>query len=993
MALLILAMSCVSASNASDNLDDLTISDSNSLDLVSTSNSDILSSDSGVSSDDSSNDASGDVLGSDVSSNESNNQSQSTLDSNNQSQSGLDSDNSTLLDSQSNNQSNSESSDSSDSSETVIKNATSISVSSKTVVRGNALNITLKDNASTLLSNKTVTFTFNGKTYNKTTNAKGIASLTLTATPKKYLVKIAFAGDELYEASSKSVNVTLSKTPTSISNSGKSIVRGKLYKLTLKDAKGKALSGKKISISFNGKKYTKTTNSNGQVNLTINVNVGKTYKMTYKFAGDSNYLSSSGSVSIKVKMGTSISGSGSSIVKGKSYTVTLKNANGVVLSNQKIAFTLSGKTYNRTTNAKGQASLKIGLSSGKTYNLTYKYAGNSYYGGSSGKVSLFVKTPTTMKNSGKTIVSGETYKVTLKDADGKSLANKKVSITFNNKTYAKTTNSNGQASLTIKGTFGRSYPLSYKFAGDSKYGPSSGSLSLRVKKATSLKGSASSIVQGKSYTVTLKDSNSTPLANQTIVFTLDTKKYNRTTNAKGQASLKIGLAAGKTYNLAYKYSGTSYYNGSSGSVKLKVKFPTSLTNSGKSVMNGTGYNIVLKDSKSNPVSNKTISIGFNGKTYDEITDANGTVTLLIDANVPKTYKMTYKFAGDSDYGASSGTVNLTVKFKNAFTISQIISASSSLKSYVLKNKKVPATVSVNGVSLNLTSFTYLMAKATISINSNKTSGSILLVPVDSNYTNNGSRINANLYKANYIDLAKKVISSAEANKLVPNSVSTNIGLVSHDLYSFGLAKALVFFNSDHYLPNYLILSSDDVGEKHSTVIPSNARGNASQFKAGLNEAETLTAAQIAKYLVASGHDATNSEIKALAAKLVSGKTSLWDKANAIFTFARDNITYSYYADSRKGAAGTLSSKSGNCCDHSNLIVSLCRAANITARFSHAQGCTFSSGLVAGHVWAQIYIDGVWYTADATSRRNSLGNIVNWNTNHYNTLKQYDHLSF
>jgi transglutaminase-like putative cysteine protease len=76
-----------------------------------------------------------------------------------------------------------------------------------------------------------------------------------------------------------------------------------------------------------------------------------------------------------------------------------------------------------------------------------------------------------------------------------------------------------------------------------------------------------------------------------------------------------------------------------------------------------------------------------------------------------------------------------------------------------------------------------------------------------------------------------------------------------------------------------------------------------------------------------------------------------------------------------------------------LVVALCRAAGIPARFSHAKNCKFNSGLVTGHVWAQIYIDGVWYTADATSRYNELGNIKNWNTNSFTNLNQYIHLPF
>ena len=67
-----------------------------------------------------------------------------------------------------------------------------------------------------------------------------------------------------------------------------------------------------------------------------------------------------------------------------------------------------------------------------------------------------------------------------------------------------------------------------------------------------------------------------------------------------------------------------------------------------------------------------------------------------------------------------------------------------------------------------------------------------------------------------------------------------------------------------------------------------------------------------------------------------------------------------------------------------------RTLGIPARYNHAT-CYFSSGLVTGHVWAEVYIDGKWYKCDATSKRNSFGNIVNWYscTNH----KRYIELPF
>ena len=162
---------------------------------------------------------------------------------------------------------------------------------------------------------------------------------------------------------------------------------------------------------------------------------------------------------------------------------------------------------------------------------------------------------------------------------------------------------------------------------------------------------------------------------------------------------------------------------------------------------------------------------------------------------------------------------------------------------------------------------------------------------------------------------------------------------------------------------------------------------------GLNEIQSLTSAQLAQYLKASGNDAINSQIQTLANQLTSGKSTVWAKAEAIFNWVRDNVDYEYYANTKYKATGTLSKKRGNCCDHANLIVALCRAVDIPARFSQGKNCKFSSGLNTGHVWAQIYVDGVWYSADATSSRNKLGNIQNWNTNSFTLHGQYVHLSF
>jgi transglutaminase-like putative cysteine protease len=91
--------------------------------------------------------------------------------------------------------------------------------------------------------------------------------------------------------------------------------------------------------------------------------------------------------------------------------------------------------------------------------------------------------------------------------------------------------------------------------------------------------------------------------------------------------------------------------------------------------------------------------------------------------------------------------------------------------------------------------------------------------------------------------------------------------------------------------------------------------------------------------------------------------------------------------------GTLTSGSANCCDHSHLVVALSRAAGLPARYVHGYCYFTSSGNWYGHVFAQIYVNGQWYNADATSSRNTLGAINNWNTNTWTYKGTYASLPF
>jgi transglutaminase-like putative cysteine protease len=183
----------------------------------------------------------------------------------------------------------------------------------------------------------------------------------------------------------------------------------------------------------------------------------------------------------------------------------------------------------------------------------------------------------------------------------------------------------------------------------------------------------------------------------------------------------------------------------------------------------------------------------------------------------------------------------------------------------------------------------------------------------------------------------------------------------------------------------------------TSIISPEAAGSSSTVKTTTTTSPTTTSqslpASFYPYLHSSANCQVTAQICALAASLTKGKTTTYDKAVAIFNYVRDNIGYSFYYNTKYGAQGTLNKKTGNCCDTTHLLIALERAVGIPARYVHGY-CQFkSSGNWYGHVWAQVYVNGKWYTADAISLRNNFGVINNWYTSTYKLYGTYASLPF
>ncbi|HPQ05325.1 MAG TPA: pseudomurein-binding repeat-containing protein [Methanothermobacter sp.] len=294
---------------------------------------------------------------------------------------------------------------------------------------------------------------------------------------------------------------------------------------------------------------------------------------------------------------------------------------------------------------------------------------------------------------------------------------------------------------------------------------------------------------------------------------------------------------------------------------------------------------------------------------------------------------------------------------------EVLSAAKRLKDFIESNKRLPSYVTVSDQNLGVAQFLELMLKVIIQINSGQTSPLIPRTVTEApNPSGSGT---GQITKSEYIQLTNKILNFITAYARAPNYVTTSIGSISYPNIVYAMSRILTFYNDNNRLPSYVTVKEFS--------------GQSSNNELG-------------QYLVATANCQVNDpSIQSLAAQLTAGLTGEWDKARAVFNWVRDNIDYSFYYNTRYGAVGTLKYKTGNCCDHAHLVVALARAAGLPARYVHGI-CTFSSGTY-GHVWAQIYVNGKWYNADATSTRNSLGVVNSWNTATATILGVYASLPF
>jgi transglutaminase-like putative cysteine protease len=133
------------------------------------------------------------------------------------------------------------------------------------------------------------------------------------------------------------------------------------------------------------------------------------------------------------------------------------------------------------------------------------------------------------------------------------------------------------------------------------------------------------------------------------------------------------------------------------------------------------------------------------------------------------------------------------------------------------------------------------------------------------------------------------------------------------------------------------------------------------------------------YLLGSRYCETD-RLSDVAWKLFSGTPQGWPRVQAILNFVHNHMRFDYMkADRFRSAFGAYSEQVGVCRDYTHLFITLCRAMNIPARY-----CTGYLGDINVtpvpdpmdfSAWAEVYLGGHWYTADARHNMPRTGRIL------------------
>ncbi len=502
--------------------------------------------------------------------------------------------------------------------DTLIENNTpagaSIDADISAIINKNA---TIKIDVLPFDANGNVTIKFNGKSETINFNASQTIVYDLGVLGVgDYEVTVIYNGNAKYNATNITKTFSIGKiSDYNVTLNTTDVVAGENSTLVIvlpEDATGV------VNVTV-GKDSYKANVTDGVASVKINSLIAGDYKVNVTYSGDKTYEVSNNVFNLAVnpmKVNLNISDVVMFYRDGTRMVAILTDIKGNPIANATLYFTINGKTYARTTDTNGTASLAINLIS-KIYNATILYNGSDIYDKLSKNITVTVN-PTILANDTVLMyMDGTVFVAKFLDKTGKALTNASVKFNINGVFYTRITDNDGVAKLNI-----RLRPGSYILTAYNNVTGEEKGFDITVKSLIVANDLTKYYLNATRFEATIYNKNGTLAINKNVTFNINGVFYTRQTNENGVVGLNINLRPGN-YIITTMFDGLAIGN------NINV-LPTLVTNDlSMKYLDGSKFTAQTLDGQGNPLANQNVSFNINGVLYHRVTDKDGMASLNI----------------------------------------------------------------------------------------------------------------------------------------------------------------------------------------------------------------------------------------------------------------------------------------------------------------------------------------------------------------------------
>ena len=478
-----------------------------------------------------------------------------------------------------------------------------------------------------------VTVTINGKTY-IVSIGKGKATINVPGLTENATATVSYPGDSKYNNASTTVDIVVNpkkKENATMNIDVPPVTEGQNTTVNVelpKDATGN------VTAVVDGKTYTAPVKG-GKATITIPELAAGNYTVPVTYSGDNKYNSLTEEVKITVNEDKSDIIEAPDVTKYFSgperFVVTVTDYQRKPLANKSVTISINGRSYDRTTDVTGTASIALGLNSG-VYNTVVTVDNKT--------INSVVTILSTVNGTDiiKVFRNATQYYATFRDGEGNYLKDGET-IIFNihGVMYErKVSGDKGLAKLNINLEAGE-YIIT-------AMNPVTGDMTSNNITVLSRITENADLVKyyrnASQYTVkVIGDDGKAVGAGENVTFNINGVFYTRQTDSNGSAKLNINLQPGD-------YVITSEYKGCLVSNSIKVLPVLNAKDITMKYHDGTKFMATLVDGQGKAYADQSITFNINGVLYNRPTDSTGTSKLNINL-MPGEYIITSSYNGTS----------------------------------------------------------------------------------------------------------------------------------------------------------------------------------------------------------------------------------------------------------------------------------------------------------------------------------------------------------